>query len=410
MIRTLRARLVAAAMLSLLVVLTVILGVILLGSYRGIVSDADRILDLLAEGEGTFPTLPADFNWEEEGPRRRSPELGYEIRYFSVLLDESGNVATTDLGQIAAVDQETAEAYAQQVRAQGHTRGFLQDYRYLTAQEGDQTRVIFLDYSGYLFTFRSTLFTGLWVSAVGLLAVFLLLLLLSRRIIRPILESYEKQKRFITDAGHELKTPIAIIQADTDVLTLETGEDNEWIDDIQHQVRRLSTLTNDLIYLSRMEEPQRQTAFLPLPFSDLVAETAQSFQAVAKSQGKTFSLRIQPTLTLVGEEKSLGQLVSILLDNALKYSPPGGEITVTLARQGKSLLLTVANTAQTLSKELLENMFDRFYRGDKARSSEQGGYGIGLSIAKAVVQSHKGKISAAARGDQLVMTVVLPAG
>ena len=284
MIRTLRTRLVAAAMLSLLVVLVVILGAILLNSYRGIVSDADRILDLLAEGEGTFPTLPADFNWEEEGPRRRSPELGYEIRYFSVLLDESGNVATTDLGQIAAVDQETAEAYAQQVRAQGHTRGFLQDYRYLTAQEGDQTRVIFLDYSGYLFTFRSTLFTGLWVSAVGLLAVFLLLLLLSRRIIRPILESYEKQKRFITDAGHELKTPIAIIQADTDVLTLETGEGNEWIDDIQHQVRRLSTLTNDLIYLSRMEEPQRQTAFLPLPFSDLVAETAQSFQAVAKSQ------------------------------------------------------------------------------------------------------------------------------
>ena len=101
-------------------------------------------------------------------------------------------MASTNLGQIAAVDQETAEAYAQQVRAQGHTRGFLQDYRYLTAQEGDQTRVIFLDYSGYLFTFRSTLFTGLWVSAVGLLAVFLLLLLLSRRIIRPILESYEK--------------------------------------------------------------------------------------------------------------------------------------------------------------------------------------------------------------------------
>ena len=204
MIRALRTRLVAAAMLSLLVVLVVILGAILLNSYRGIVSDADRILDLLAEGEGTFPTLPADFNWEEEGPRRRSPELGYEIRYFSVLLDESGNVATTDLGQIAAVDQETAEAYAQQVRDQGHTRGFLQDYRYLTAQEGDQTRVIFLDYSGYLFTFRSTLFTGLWVSAVGLLAVFLLLLLLSRRIIRPILESYEKQKRFITDAGHEI--------------------------------------------------------------------------------------------------------------------------------------------------------------------------------------------------------------
>ena len=217
----------------------------------------------------------------------------------------------------------------------------------------------------------------------------------------------EKQRvDFFTSVSHELKTPIAIIQADTDVLTLETGEGNEWIDDIQHQVRRLSTLTNDLIYLSRMEEPQRQTAFLPLPFSDLVAETAQSFQAVAKSQGKTFSLRIQPTLTLVGEEKSLGQLVSILLDNALKYSPPGGEITVTLARQGKSLLLTVANTAQTLSKELLENMFDRFYRADSSRTGT--GFGLGLAIARAIVQNHRGNIICRSQEGLNRFSVTLP--
>ena len=162
--------------------------------------------------------------------------------------------------------------------------------------------------------------------------------------------------------------------------------------------------------LSRMDEEESPLKLSDFAVSEAVEETAESFRDLAQSKGHELSLSLAPGLIYTGDEYALRQLVSILLDNALKYSPPGGEITVTLARQGKSLLLTVANTAQTLSKELLENMFDRFYRGDKARSSEQGGYGIGLSIAKAVVQSHKGKISAAARGDQLVMTVVLPAG
>ena len=208
---------------------------------------------------------------------------------------------------------------------------------------------------------------------------------------------------------HEIKTPIAIIQADTEVLALETGEENEWIVDIQTQIKRLSTLTNDLIYLSRMEEEQGRQQFLPLPFSELVAEAAQAFQAVAKRQNKTLSVDVQPMLTLVGEEKSLVQLVSILLDNALKYSPEGGQIALRLSRQGKHLRLSVENTAEVLSKELLENMFDRFYRGDASRNSGQGGYGIGLSIAKAVVQAHRGKLSAAAKGtDRLVITALFP--
>ena len=360
MIRKLRTKLVAAAMLSLLAVLTVILGVILLTNYRGIVSDADRILDLLADNQGKFPEIKADFDWEELGPRHRSVELGYETRY-------------------------------------------------LEAREGENTRVIFLDYGAHLFTFHSTLVTSLWVAASGLLAVLLLLLLLSRRIIKPVIEGHEKQKRFITDAGHEIKTPIAIIQADTEVLALETGEENEWIVDIQTQIKRLSTLTNDLIYLSRMEEEQGRQQFLPLPFSELVAEAAQAFQAVAKRQNKTLSVDVQPMLTLVGEEKSLVQLVSILLDNALKYSPEGGQIALRLSRQGKHLRLSVENTAEVLSKELLENMFDRFYRGDASRNSGQGGYGIGLSIAKAVVQAHRGKLSAAAKGtDRLVITALFP--
>ena len=177
MIRKLRTKLVAAAMLSLLAVLTVILGVILLTNYRGIVSDADRILDLLADNQGKFPEIKADFDWEELGPRHRSVELGYETRYFSVLLDRQGTVLATDTGKIAAVDEETAASYAQAVWAQDSPRGFWQDYRYLEAREGENTRVIFLDYGAHLFTFHSTLVTSLWVAASGLLAVLLLLLL-----------------------------------------------------------------------------------------------------------------------------------------------------------------------------------------------------------------------------------------
>lgn len=395
-------------MLSLLLVIAVILGVVLATSYQGVVSDADRVLALLAENEGEFPVLKEDFDWEALGPRRQSQELGYEIRYFSVLLDETGAVVETDTGQIAAVDEETAVDYAVQILAQDTQAGFLKDYRYLISQEGTDTRVIFLDCGASMVAFRSTLFTSLWVAAVGLAAVLFLILLFSRRLVRPLILGYGKQKRFITDAGHEIKTPIAIIQADSEVLALESGE-NEWIQDIQHQIRRLSSLTNDLIYLSRMEEDQGRGKFLPLSLSQVVTETAQAFQTMAKSQNKSFTIDVQPGLAMEGEEKALGQLVSVLLDNALKYAPEGGEIALALARQGKYFRLTVENTAQGITKELLENLFDRFYRGDVSRDSSQGGYGIGLSIARAVVQAHRGKISAAAKGeDKLLIAVLLP--
>lgn len=408
MIRKLRTQLVVVCMLSLLLVIAVILGVVLATSYQGVVSDADRVLALLAENEGEFPVLKEDFDWEALGPRRQSQELGYEIRYFSVLLDETGAVVETDTGQIAAVDEETAVDYAVQILAQDTQAGFLKDYRYLISQEGTDTRVIFLDCGASMVAFRSTLFTSLWVAAVGLAAVLFLILLFSRRLVRPLILGYEKQKRFITDAGHEIKTPIAIIQADSEVLALESGE-NEWIQDIQHQIRRLSSLTNDLIYLSRMEEDQGRGKFLPLSLSQVVTETAQAFQTMAKSQNKSFTIDVQPALAMEGEEKALGQLVSVLLDNALKYAPEGGEIALALARQGKYFRLTVENTAQGITKELLENLFDRFYRGDVSRDSSQGGYGIGLSIARAVVQAHRGKISAAAKGeDKLLIAVLLP--
>ena len=291
----------------------------------------------------------------------------------------------------------------------GHTGGFWEDYRYVRVAENGGVRFIFLDCGRSLSNFRTTLLASVLVALSGLLAVFLLLLVLSRRIVRPVAESYEKQRRFITDAGHELKTPLTIIGADLDLVEPEL-EGNEWLQDIRCQVRRLTGLTQDLIFLSRMEEETPPIQPIEFPLSDLTEEMAQSFQGLAKAHGKQLTLSIQPMLSYTGDEKAVRQLLSILLDNALKYTPEGGEITVSLSKEGRTLRLSVSNTIpQPMERETLGRLFDRFYRGDQSRSSQTGSYGLGLSIAKGIVLAHRGKIRAESSGASLSVIVSLPA-
>ncbi len=222
-------------------------------------------------------------------------------------------------------------------------------------------------------------------------------------------ESYEKQKQFITDAGHELKTPMTIIAADAELAEMECGE-NQWLTDIRRQAQRLTGLTNDLIYLSRMEEEQTKLQLIDFPFSDMAEEMAQSFQALAQSQEKEFVLSIQPMISYTGDEKAIQQLLSILLDNALKYSPAGGHLELRLEKQGRTVLLTMSNTTvQPMARDKLPHLFDRFYRTDQSRNSSTGGYGLGLSIAKSIVLAHKGKIRAESPdGMSLSVIVTLP--
>lgn len=422
MIKKLRRKLIAACMLSLAVVLLVILGGVNLVSYQKVVADADAVLSLLAANGGVFPKGHQDQGERpEEGvppvlgkkdpfaPRILSPETPYESRFFSVVLGEDGQVLETDMDQIAAVDREEAAAYAQGVAQSGRDAGFWGNYRYLLSQEEGVSRVIFLDCGRSLSSFRSTLLASVALSLLGLLAVLVLLLILSHRIVRPVAESYEKQKQFITDAGHELKTPMTIISADADLLEMECGE-NQWLTDIRRQAQRLTGLTNDLIYLSRMEEEQPKLQVIQFPLSDLAEEMAQSFAAPAQSQGKELEVSVQPMLSCTGDEKAIRQLISILLDNALKYSPQGGKLALKLEKQGRGVLLTVSNTtAQPMERDKLSHLFDRFYRTDQSRSSQTGGYGLGLSIARSIVLAHKGKIRAESPdGTSLSVAVTLP--
>ncbi|MBQ3276367.1 MAG: HAMP domain-containing histidine kinase [Oscillospiraceae bacterium] len=432
MIRKLRARFTAAAMLSLFIVLAVLMGAVNLYNYHRIAREADETLSVLSENSGRFPLWmtagrpvgPGEgrdtgSDWyaspEEEPPEKpwsrrqgASVELPFESRFFSLVTDEDGEICEWDLDNIAAVDETEAASLAKRVLSSGKAVGYIGQYRYAVMEQDGGARVTFLDCSRSLSNFRTFLLASVIVSAAGLGAVLLLMLWLSGRITRPIAESYEKQKRFITDAGHEIKTPITIIDADAEVLSMDLP-DSEWIDDIRLQTKRLTSLTNDLIFLSRMDEENMKVRRMDFPISDMVNEAVQSFRSRALRENKDLRTEIEPMLTFCGEEKSLRQLVNVLTDNAVKYSPEGGEITVELKRTGKGLALSVTNTCENVPEGDLNDLFDRFYRAEKSRNSQTGGHGLGLSIARAVVAAHKGKITASSPAEHTMrFDVLLP--
>ena len=425
MIRKLRKKLIAVSMVSLCIVLFCIFGFVGILNYQKVISDADHTLSILADNDGTFPEPKDEPNPDVKAPDAKdslqpepkqssgnpkdSPELPFESRYFSVLLDSNdASVLSADTGMIAAVDEDTAAEYATSIFESGKTKGFFHSYRYTTVTSDTGTRVIFLDCQRTLSSFHTLIFTSVGVCLIGIILVLILIFLLSGYIIKPFIENHEKQKQFITDAGHELKTPLTIINADAEILEMDYGE-NEWLADIQEQTKHLTSLTNNLITLSRMEEERTRLQMIDFPFSDVVEETVQSFQALARTQNKTFETSIQPMISLYGDEKSLTQLVSILLDNAMKYSTPEGRISLRLEKVGNNVKLSVYNTAESIDREQLPHLFDRFYRTDKSRNSQTGGYGLGLSIAAAVVNTHKGKITATTPDEHsLLITVTLP--
>ncbi|MBQ9783474.1 MAG: HAMP domain-containing histidine kinase [Clostridia bacterium] len=411
MIKKLKIKFIALAMVSLLILLSVLVLAMNLINYTSVVREADEILSLLSHNKGRFPAPGEDGDFKgNKVPPHMSPELPYEIRYFSVLLTQDGNVLLTETSRITAVDSSEASQYAKEVLASDQERGFTDQFRFIRFEENDAVRITFLDCGRQLDSVRSFLLTSAGIALIGFVLVFFVMFFCSGRIIRPIAQSYEKQKRFITDAGHEIKTPLTIIRANADILEMEYGK-NEALADIQQQSARLASLTADLVSLARMEESDGSLPMIDFPLSEIVRETVHPFQSLAQTQGKELTCQIQPMLTLHGNSKAIQQLLSILLDNAMKYSPEGGRIAVSLSGTHRAMTLRVYNTtAQPIAKEDLPFVFDRFFRTDPSRSSETGGHGIGLSIAKAIVHSHGGKIQASTKdGMSFCITVTFPA-
>lgn len=406
-IKQLQRRYILAAIISLLLVFSFIVGSVNIANYKSLTDKADIILAILAENDGHFPS------WEVLKQTYFVNDSAVEVpsrsRLFFAAVDGQGIILTIDTERISRVDAETASEYAKEVWRQGKTEGYYQQFRFLRKNTGGQALIIFLDREEQLANALQCLIASIQAALIGLAAVFLLLLAMSKRIARPVAESYEKQKRFITNAGHEIKTPLTIIAADADVLEMEIGE-NEWVRDIRTQTSRMTKLIGDLIFLSKMEEAQRSTEISRFSLSRAAEETAQPFQSLARTQEKVFLCHIRPGILIDGNQAQLEQLISILLDNALKYSPPGGSVSLTLEKKTHSVCLEVFNTTQTpVLSEHLDALFDRFYRADESRNSQTGGHGIGLSIAKAIVLAHKGEIKASSQDTHsLKISVTIP--
>lgn len=391
MIKRLKIKFICLAMTSLFILLAVVVAGMNVINYHSVVTGADETLMFLTQNKGGFPQ-PEDGRGGT--PSRMSPETPYESRYFSVLLNESGTVIQTDTSKITSVDAGSAKEYAEAVMDSPDERGFVGRFRYVRHVEGSEIRITFLDCGRTLDSFYDFLRVSIGMALLGFIVIFFVIVFFAGRILRPVAESYEKQKRFITDAGHEIKTPLTIINANVDILEMDM-EDHECLQDIRQQTERLTLLTNELVYLARMEEAEDHLQKIELPVSDIVYETVISFKALAQIQEKELVCDIQPMLSMKGDHKAIRQLISLLMDNALKYSPQGSTIAVNFAKQGRMCRLDISNiTESPVDNTDITRVFDRFYRADHSRNSETGGHGIGLSAAKAIVTAHGGKIQA----------------
>ena len=416
MINKLKRKFILLSTVFMFILMTALVLIMNLVNFNEVAADADSVLDVLVqpafpffgEGFGEGAALPDPDALKSFIPRGMSPEVPYESRFFIVRVSESGEIIQSDLSRIVSVDEKSAETYIKKAQKSGGDRGFIGDFRYSKTTDGNGTRIIFLDCGRKLDSFKSFLWISIIVGLGGCVVTFVAFVLTAGRIVSPIAESYEKQKRFISDAGHEIETPLTIINANVDLL--ETDGEKEELDDIRAQTKRLTELTNNLVMLSKMEESEHKLVKIDFPLSDLVSETAGSFRAPAASRSIEFSFDVAPGLTMNGSPDAIRQLVSVLVDNAVKYSPDGGSVNVALSAHKKCAVLSVSNKALEEIKEAdLKHLFDRFYRSDASRNSETGGHGIGLSIAKAITEAHGGTISASVKpGGEFTVTAELP--
>ena len=427
MVKKLRKKFVITAMLSLLVILVIMIAVINIVNVSQMVTDADNLLAILTSNNGNFPGMLDDNNKQPGGPKNqgddfrfpdqntpmdfdrlnnmRSMELPFQSRYFFAKFDSSGNITEVDTSHIASISEDSATTIATSIFYSGKEKGFYHSFRYKLGKNSDGSKIlVFSDISSSLINVYKLLFQSLLIGLFTLIAMFILVYLFSGRAVAPAVESMEKQKRFITDAGHELKTPLAIISANIDVLELESGK-NEWSSSIRNQVKRMNSLVKNLLTLSRMDEEIMHVVYSDFDMSATVKETAESFEAIAESASKKYNMNIEDGIHITGDKNSINQLTSLLLDNAMKYSDEKGSINILLSKD-KYITLEVSNTTDSMPTGNLDRLFDRFYRADSSRSREKGGYGIGLSVARAIAQSHGGDIQALRDGDRIIRFVV----
>lgn len=328
---------------------------------------------------------------------RKSARTQYGNRFFCVFVSDDGSmlVKSRESDQLS---EESARQLAQSALDQGKSEGYLDDYKFLVDDSGDQQRVFFLDCTTDLEALRQLRTVALAVGGCAFVIVSLLMVRLSALIVRPLEESARKQKQFVADAGHELKTPLSVIATNMDILEEDLAdqpEEQEWIDSTNRQVGNMRQLVNDLIVLSKMEEQEGDVVLSDVSLSDTAYECMQTFSQLAAAQGKELVASIDEDVHVRGDEPAIRQLMQILVDNAVKYATGDGRVLVEVTKAGRTATFATRNDwAHDTDSRELQTLFDRFVRGERSRDRSGGkvGYGLGLSIARAIAQKNDFKL------------------
>ncbi len=396
MLNKLRWRFILAAMLAFFFVISLVAGLVNVVNYAVTARRNDMVNEQI-RNYGPYATafqdpqnLPAPLVPFGALP---NPDDNYMTRFFIVGVSRDGSVSIIDWQRIASITPYELTYYASQAMSKDSDRGYLDQFRFLKFEVGSQTIIIFLNCSKDIETMRSLLYMSVTISTGALLLVFLLVLPLSKKAIQPIANNIELQKRFITDASHELKTPLTSISTSLDVIELDRGPD-EWTDNIRGQVGRMSGLVSQLVTLSRLDEVKPVPEKEHFDLSSAAWEILEVHTPQAKAAGKEIKTEIEDNVMMSGEKASIQQMLSVLIENAIKYSDDNSEIRFSLSKSYGKIKIEVFNTCNYEKIPDTKRLFERFYRPDESRNSATGGNGIGLAIAKSVVEAHGGKINA----------------
>jgi two-component system sensor histidine kinase CiaH len=398
-INRMRKNFILVAFLSFTAVMLFIGGLIYVINSAATRKDAYDTLQLILESRGDL-TAESDSAADNlirkylfiTNRYRESPEFTYQTRYFYVTFDEKGETDDVITEHIAAVTRARAIELAEDAKDLGDEFSRTGNYYYLVEQDGDETRVAFLDCRDQLIGNTRILFISFVLTAGGALASFLLLRIFSFRIIQPELRNMRRQKQFITNASHELKTPLAVIRANTELDMMMNGE-NEWNKSTMRQVDHMTKLIQTLVTIAKYQE-RASVELIDTDLSKIVHESAESFRSVADQAGKTFEEQIQDGIHMKAEPSVMEQLTGLLVDNAIKYCDDGGSVSVALAQKGKTIRLVVSNTYADGANHDYSRFFERFYRQEEAHTQGKGGFGIGLSMAESIMEQYHGSINA----------------
>lgn len=402
MIDSLRRKMIFLSAVSVAIVLSLIFLAIYLIGMRQLNATMDMLTDAISENDGWFPPFDPDRKYPSASfPLMDifTPETEYSTRFFTIWVDKDYQFVRENVESISSITTEQAKQRAQEILKQGNERGWISDYRYKVVAVEQGYSIVFVDGSMNWAMTRQFLLNSLLVLAGSCFVILFLIIAFSKRAVQPAAESYEKQKQFITDASHELKTPLTLILSNLDIVESEIGK-NEWLDDIRTEGKRMGSLIQQLTALSRMDEDHSNLDISDFDLSAVASDTVSEFVSLAARDGKKLYTQIHSPVPYKGDEGLLRRLISILMDNAVKYCDPEGTICFTLSSR-RYPVLTVENTYKDVGAAELNRLFDRFYRTDKARSCT-GSFGIGLSIAKAIVQNHHGTITAYKKGTDVI--------